>query len=111
VEHGSTDGRSAVDDEFVRGADDPAADATDGVTVRLVGLDDGRGFAVEDDGPGIPPAEREQVFDRGFSTATDGTGFGLAIVRRVAAAHGWSVAVEESAAGGARFEVRTGSGE
>jgi len=62
------------------------------------------GFAVADDGPGIPEADREEVFDVGVSTAENGTGFGLAIVRRVAEAHGWSVTLVESADGGARFE-------
>ena len=71
-------------------------------TVRVGPLPDG--FYVADDGPGIPPAEREQVFESGYSTAMDGTGFGLAIVEAVADAHGWSVAITESDTGGARFE-------
>jgi signal transduction histidine kinase len=45
------------------------------------------------------------VFDEGYSTATDGTGFGLHIVGDVADAHGWDVAVVEGTDGGARFEV------
>ena len=65
-----------------------------------------RGFAVIDDGTGIPPADHERVFEYGVSSNAERTGFGLAIVRRVAEAHGWSVAVCESAAGGARFEFR-----
>jgi len=65
------------------------------------------GFFVADDGPGIPPAEREHVLEQGYTTGVDGTGFGLAIVRRIAEAHDWDVAVTESAAGGARFEFRT----
>jgi PAS domain S-box-containing protein len=73
-----------------------------GVTVRVVALDDG--FAVEDDGVGIPLEEHEQVFESGFSTDTEGTGFGLTIVSEVADAHGWDVALAESADGGARFE-------
>ena len=62
------------------------------------------GFYVADDGPGIPPANRDRAFEPGYSTATDGTGFGLDIVAVVAEAHGWSVAITESQAGGARFE-------
>ncbi len=63
------------------------------------------GFAVADDGPGIPPEEREAVFEMGHTTNRDGggTGLGLAIVDRVAAAHGWEVSVGESETGGARF--------
>ena len=64
------------------------------------------GFAVADDGRGIPPAERDDVFRRGYSTTDDGTGYGLAIVETFVAAHGWSVDVTESDAGGARFEAR-----
>ncbi|MBX0322709.1 PAS domain S-box protein [Halomicroarcula sp. F13] len=72
------------------------------VTVTLAATDDG--FAVEDDGPGIDPADRESVFVPGVSGASEGTGFGLYIVRTIAEAHGWTVEAGESEAGGARFE-------
>jgi signal transduction histidine kinase len=72
------------------------------VTVTVGSLEDG--FYVADDGSGIPPEKREYVFDAGYTTARDGTGFGLLIVERVAQAHGWSVAVTDSRDGGARFE-------
>lgn len=62
------------------------------------------GFYVADDGPGIPPEDRERVFESGVTTADSGTGFGLAIVATVAEAHGWTVEATESADGGARFE-------
>jgi len=62
------------------------------------------GFAVADDGPGIPEADREGVFDHGYSTRDEGTGFGLSIVRGIAEAHGWTVSATASASGGARFE-------
>jgi PAS domain S-box-containing protein len=75
----------------------------DDVTVTVGDLPDG--FYVEDDGPGIPEEKREEVFDMGYSTAMDGTGFGLSIVKRIAEAHGWEVAVTSSAAGGARIEI------
>ncbi|WP_436908227.1 PAS domain-containing sensor histidine kinase [Halosimplex marinum] len=74
------------------------------VTVRVGTLDEEAGFYVEDDGPGIPEDVRGEVFDRGVTTDDDGTGFGLAIVREIAEAHGWEVAATESDAGGARFE-------
>ncbi|WP_299237499.1 hybrid sensor histidine kinase/response regulator [Natronomonas sp.] len=63
------------------------------------------GFYVEDDGPGVPEDERETVFDLGYSTTTEGTGFGLGVVERIAEAHGWTVDIAESADGGARFEI------
>ncbi|MHB9287003.1 sensor histidine kinase [Halobacteriales archaeon Cl-PHB] len=63
------------------------------------------GFYVADDGPGIPEADREEVFEAGHSTADDGTGFGLHIVQRVVEAHGWDVSISESVDGGARFAV------
>lgn len=66
---------------------------------------DASDFFVADDGPGVPVDERDWVFEYGYSTADEGTGFGLAIVRSVADAHDWSVAVTESDEGGARFEV------
>jgi PAS domain S-box-containing protein len=66
----------------------------------------GEGFYVADDGPGIPEDERDEVLDSGYTTAEDGTGFGLAIVSQIAQAHGWSVEVTESADGGAQFDIR-----
>jgi signal transduction histidine kinase len=73
----------------------------DDLTVT-VGVFD-RGFYVADTGAGIPPDERAAAFERGHSTA-DGTGLGLTIVQAIADAHGWSIAVTEGDAGGARFE-------
>jgi len=77
--------------------------AGEAVTVTVGPLDDG--FYVEDDGPGIPAAERERVFEVGYSTTEAGTGFGLSIVEQVADAHGWDVRVTEGTDGGARFEI------
>lgn len=65
----------------------------------------GDGFFVEDDGQGIPAEERDDVFERGYSTAADGLGIGLSIVRDVADAHGWEISLADSPDGGARFEV------
>ncbi|HUH79759.1 MAG TPA: ATP-binding protein [Solirubrobacteraceae bacterium] len=68
-------------------------------------------FLVDDDGPGIPPGERERIFDRFHRTdaardrASGGTGLGLAIVRAIAEAHGGAVSAASSPAGGARLEL------
>jgi len=95
AEHGRSDGEG--DD-----ASDDESDTT--LTVRVGTLADESGFFVEDDGRGIPEDERDEVFDRGVTTSPDGTGFGLPIVREIATAHGWEVALTESESGGARFE-------
>ena len=79
----------------------------DDVTIRIGRLESGGGFYVADDGPGIPRAIREAIFDQGYSTTSDGTGFGLAIVKGIVEAHGWTVDMTESEEGGARFEVTT----
>jgi PAS domain S-box-containing protein len=77
----------------------------DDASIRVGDLKDGDGFFVEDDGPGIPEDERDEVFESGYSTSAGGTGVGLAIVRRIVEAHGWSIAVTEGTDGGARFEI------
>jgi len=67
-------------------------------------------FAVEDDGPGIPAAERRRVFER-FHRARPapggGSGLGLAIARAIVEAHGGEIWADETAGGGARvaFEL------
>jgi len=63
------------------------------------------GFFIADDGAGIPESDREEVFEHGYTTNTDGTGFGLSIVKEIVEAHGWSISLTESNAGGVRFEV------
>ena len=73
------------------------------VTVRVGRIDD-HGIYVEDDGPGIPEDARTAVFEPGHSSMSGGTGFGLTIVKRIAEAHGWNVAITDGTDGGARFE-------
>jgi len=77
----------------------------DGPQVTIGDLSDRSGFYVEDDGPGIPPEEREEIFEAEYSTSPEGTGFGLRIVEWVADVHGWTVTVTEGRRGGARFEI------
>lgn len=106
VEHGSAGGRTGSGDSVEHGSASGRAEPDDDVAVAVCPLDDGEGFYVEDDGPGIDPERREEVFEPGVSTDPDGTGFGLSIVAEVAEAHGWTVSVAESETGGARFEFR-----
>ena len=67
---------------------------------------------VADDGPGVPEAERERIFERfvrlddARSRDEGGAGLGLAIARDVAARHGGTLTVASGAAGGARFVLR-----
>ncbi|WP_049906082.1 sensor histidine kinase [Halorubrum californiense] len=63
------------------------------------------GFFVEDDGDGIPEEKQDAIFDHGYTTHTDGTGFGLSIVTEVVEAHGWSLSYCDGEDGGARFEI------
>jgi PAS domain S-box-containing protein len=77
------------------------------VTVTVGRLADESGFFVADDGPNLPEALRGSAFELGVADGETSTGTGLAIVRRVADAHDWSVSHAESEAGGARFEFRT----
>lgn len=73
------------------------------VTVTVGALPNG--FYIEDDGSGIPTDERNNVFDAGYSTTDDGTGFGLNIVEDIVDAHGWEIQLAEGSGGGARFEI------
>jgi len=73
------------------------------VTARVGTTPDG--FYIADDGIGIPADTRVTILDEGIAHDADGTGYGLAIVRDIVAAHDWTITATESADGGARFEI------
>ncbi|MFB6091867.1 MAG: sensor histidine kinase [Haloquadratum sp.] len=107
VEHSSTSPPSPTQEDAVEhSSTSPPSptqeDADDGVTIRCGPTEEG--FYVADDGPGIPPEQRDSVFERGYTT-DDGSGLGLSIVQNIVEAHGWTISVGESDDGGARFEV------
>ena len=73
------------------------------VTVRIGAT--AEGFYVADSGTGIPDDERGDIFDSGYTTSSEGTGFGLSIVNQVVDGHDWELELSESASGGAKFEI------
>jgi PAS domain S-box-containing protein len=88
IEHASTDGSVEIRVGVLESSGEPT------------------GFYVADDGPGIPEADRIDLFEAGYTTAEDGTGLGLAIVDSIVQAHGWRIDAEDAPTGGARFAVR-----
>ncbi|MEL6891669.1 MAG: ATP-binding protein [Actinomycetota bacterium] len=92
-------------------ADNAARHAATTVWFAVEQTGDGAILRVSDDGPGIPPTERERIFER-FTRLDDardreagGAGLGLSIVQRVAHQHGGSVEVREHRSGGATVTV------
>jgi len=85
-----------------------AAEAAGQGGETVVAIQTGTGSAlitVSDDGPGIPADGIERVFEPFFTTRPGGTGVGLAITRRIIAAHGGSIQAASPPGGGAVFRV------
>jgi len=89
--------------EFADGCDGSGDAAPPPLTVTVGVTDDG--FYVADDGRGVPADLRNRLFESGFTTAEDGTGFGLTIVETMAESHGWSVSIDPGYDEGARFVI------
>jgi signal transduction histidine kinase len=78
------------------------------IWVRVERTDEGALIAVEDDGPGIAPEERQRIFEpfaQGASPGAGGAGIGLALVAKFAALHDGRAWVQERVGGGASFRV------
>lgn len=97
--------RNAVEHGSTAESSDTSGQDGEHVAVTVGDLDDAAGFYVEDDGPGIPSERRDRVFETGYTTTTDGTGFGLSIVSEIVKAHGWEIRITDGTDGGARFEI------
>ena len=88
-----------------------ALDATPAYKRRLViqtraDPDGGVIVTVADNGPGIPLADRERIFETFYTTRPSGTGLGLSISRSIIAAHGGEMWIEDNPEGGAVFGFR-----
>ena len=110
VEHGSTGSRTQSGDSVEHDSTSSRTQSGDagGHAGETVTISVGRtadGLFIEDNGPGIPEEIRSEVFDHGYSTDEEGTGFGLSIASQIADGHGWTISVTEGSEGGARFEI------
>ena len=77
------------------------------IVVRTEVRPEGYAIIVEDDGPGVPEAMRDRIFDPYVTSKDDGDGLGLAIAKKIIMEHGGAISVGESAAlGGAAFTLR-----
>src|SRR3954470_10225453 len=98
-------------ERLVRNRGENAARHAGTVAFGLAARDGRVTLTVDDDGPGIPEADRERVFERfvrldeGRGRADGGSGLGLAIAREVARAHGGDIALGDSPLGGLRAEA------
>jgi signal transduction histidine kinase len=98
--------QQAFENLFVNVTEHAVGEESGATTVRIGTLPTAAGFYIEDDGPGIPADRRDDLLAFGVSTG-GGSGYGLAIVRTIVDAHGWSLTVTDAETSGARFEIET----
>jgi signal transduction histidine kinase len=87
-----------------------AADAAESAAEPLVSFSAGREdngivFAVGDNGPGIAPERRQEIFVPFFTTKKNGSGIGLTLARQIVLAHGGQITAEENPGGGTLMRV------
>ena len=119
VVHWPADGEpleiAALEDQLAHAVsnlvDNAARYASSAVQITLSCFDDTVRIMVDDDGPGIAPADRERVFERftrlddSRARAQGGSGLGLAVVRAIVSRHHGRIRIDDSPLGGARFVV------
>ncbi|HKW30620.1 MAG TPA: sensor histidine kinase, partial [Verrucomicrobiae bacterium] len=68
-------------------------------------MDAGAALEIRDNGPGVPPEHRQEIFKPYFTTNQKGTGLGLAVVQQIVLAHGWEVECLANEPKGALFRI------
>ena len=78
------------------------------IWIRAGRADGGGGAFIEvsDNGPGVPPENRAEILKPYFTTHTEGTGLGLAVVQQIVLAHGWEIECAANQPAGALFRIR-----
>jgi len=102
-------GHAALIETALRNLVDNALKHAPAGTTVAVGVDAAAGVAVEDQGPGVPDEHKDLVFNRFWRAdrrRLEGSGIGLALVRRIAELHAAAVRVEDRPGGGARFVLQ-----
>jgi signal transduction histidine kinase len=74
-------------------------------SIEATGDGDGVRIRVRDEGPGIPPASRDRIFDIFYTTKERGSGLGLPLTQQIVVAHGGRIRCEAGAGGGTTFEM------
>jgi signal transduction histidine kinase len=100
--------RHAIENAITNLIENAIAHSPAGAEVIVTTYADGR-ISVTDQGPGIPPEHRDQIFQRfwrGKSSRSGGAGLGLAIVIQIVRAHHGTVSVEDRPGGGTIFTLR-----
>ena len=79
----------------------------EGGQIQIVTRRNGAGAVIEicDDGPGVPPERRQEIFKPYFTTHQKGTGLGLAVVQQIVLAHGWEIECLANEPRGAVFRI------
>jgi two-component system, NtrC family, nitrogen regulation sensor histidine kinase NtrY len=103
--HADRDQLAQVLHNLLKNAEEATAGRAAWVAVRVLSEGKWAVLEVEDAGPGVPPSERDSIFEPHFSRKQRGSGLGLAICRRIATEHGGTLGVRQGTRGGALFRL------
>jgi two-component system nitrogen regulation sensor histidine kinase NtrY len=97
--------QNAIDAIAAKRAEEDCAPASGRIEIELFEDESCRAIIIEDDGPGLPKAERERLTEPYITTRKKGTGLGLAIVKKIMEDHSGDLRLEDGPDGGARVTL------